>query len=63
MKKKKKEYDFFIYALILITGVVISSWFEPLIGETTVTVIQAILFCICAPIIIWIRWQNRRMDK
>ncbi|MBC1574007.1 hypothetical protein [Listeria booriae] len=63
MKKKKKEYDFFIYTLILITGVVVSSWFEPMIGETAVTVIQVILFCICAPIIIWMRWKNRRMDK
>ncbi|KGL43447.1 hypothetical protein EP57_02400 [Listeria booriae] len=63
MNKNKKKYDFFIYALILFSGIMIASWFEPLIGEKAVTIIQIILFCICAPITIWMRLQNRRMDK
>ncbi|EUJ50996.1 hypothetical protein PROCOU_02749 [Listeria rocourtiae FSL F6-920] len=60
---KKIKNIIYIYVPILFVGIMIASRLEPWIGEKVVTIIQFILFCICAPIIIWMRWQNRRMDK
>lgn len=47
----------------MFAGIMIASRLEPWIGEKAVTIIQLILFCVCAPIIIWMRWQNRKVDK
>lgn len=47
----------------MFAGIMIASRLEPWMGEKTVTIIQLILFCVCAPIIIWMRWQNRKVDK
>ncbi|MBC2190211.1 hypothetical protein [Listeria booriae] len=63
MNNSQKKYDFYIYALVMFAGIMIASRLEPWIGEKAVTIIQLILFCVCAPIIIWMRWQNRKVDK
>lgn len=63
MNNSQKKYDFFIYALIMFSGIILTSWFEPLIGEKVASAIQIVLFCICMPITLWMRWQNRKIDK
>lgn len=63
MTKPRKKYDFFIYSLIFFLGIIVTSRISPFIGETATNVIQILLFCVCAPITAWMRWQNRKIDK
>lgn len=63
MTKPQKKYDFFIYTLVFFLGIMIASWLSPIIGETAENVIQLMLFCVFTPIIVWMRWQNRKIDK
>lgn len=63
MGEPRKKYDFYMYSLIVFVGMIITSLLSPLIGETAENVIYILLFCTCTPIVVWMRWQNRKIDK